>query len=98
MRGSTDAPVPGLWSLARRRHALHAALRISGVVGTVLNLVNNGPAWWDGQTVSWWKVAMNYVVPFCVASYSAARQEQRRLAGQATPEGPDLGLHEGDRL
>jgi hypothetical protein len=76
-------PVPSMWRLATRGPALKAALRIAAVVGTVLNAVNNGPLWWEGASVSAWKVALNFVVPLCVASYSAARQEQRRLAAAA---------------
>ncbi|WP_199232350.1 hypothetical protein [Rubrivivax albus] len=86
---------PGLWALMLRPPALKAALRIAAVVGTVLNAVNNGPPWWAGEPVSAWKVVMNYVVPLCVASYSAARQEQRRLAASMTPA---PGLHEDRSL
>ncbi len=51
------------------------ALRIALVVGTILNLVNQGGAILAGAGISWIHVAMNYVVPYCVASYSAARNE-----------------------
>ena len=49
------------------------ASRISLFVGTCLNLVNQGPGVWAGEPVSWWKVLLNYAVPFAVASYSSAR-------------------------
>ena len=57
---------------------LIAAGRVSLVVGTVLNLVNQGPLLWQHSGISWPKVLMNYIVPFCVAAYSAAANERRR--------------------
>lgn len=51
------------------------SLRIALVVGAILNLVNQGGAILAGAGISWIHVAMNYVVPYCVASYSAARNE-----------------------
>lgn len=51
------------------------ALRISVVVGTVLNLINQGEAILAGHAPSWLHVALNYLVPYLVASYSAAKNE-----------------------
>lgn len=51
------------------------SLRIALVVGTVLNLVNQGSAILAGTGISWMHVALNYLVPYCVASYSAAKNE-----------------------
>lgn len=51
------------------------SLRIALVVGSVLNLVNQGEAIMAGAAVAWVQVALNYLVPYCVASYSAAKQE-----------------------
>lgn len=49
------------------------ALRVSLVVGTCLNAINQGSAIWHGSGVEWGKVVLNYVVPYLVASYSAAK-------------------------
>lgn len=51
------------------------SLRIAFVVGTILNLVNQGSAILSGTGISWIHVALNYFVPYCVASYSAAKNE-----------------------
>ncbi len=51
------------------------SLRIALVVGSILNLVNQGDAILAGTGVSWIHVALNYLVPYCVASYSAAKNE-----------------------
>ncbi len=50
-------------------------------VGTVLKVVNNGARLMVQGTVSLWQLAMNFVVPFCVSSYSAARNEAQRSKG-----------------
>jgi hypothetical protein len=52
--------------------------RVSLLVGTILNVINHGEAIIAGEPLVWGKVALNYLVPFCVASYSAARHELRR--------------------
>ena len=57
------------------------ALKVSLVVGTVLNLINNGEQWWTHHTVNLWQALLNYVVPFCVSSCSAARNEARHPPG-----------------
>jgi len=57
------------------------ALRVSLVVGTVLNIINNGEQFWMHHTVSLWQAALNYIVPLCVSAYSAARNEAQRTRG-----------------
>jgi hypothetical protein len=65
----------GLLRLAGSRHVAANALRIALVVGTVLNLINQGEAVLSGDGISWFHLVLNYLVPYCVASYSAARNE-----------------------
>lgn len=64
---------PGILSLACSRKIAGNALRISLVVGTVLNLINQGTAILNWSGISWGHVLLNYLVPYCVASYSAAK-------------------------
>ncbi len=75
--------------VAGRRHAgvlrtmLHprivaGALKVSAVVGTALNLINLGEQVWTPHTINFWRVAMNFIVPFCVSAYSAARNQVSR--------------------
>ncbi|MDD5028729.1 MAG: nitrate/nitrite transporter NrtS [Rhodoferax sp.] len=49
--------------------------RIAVVVGTVLNLINQGDVILAGVGISWPHLVLNYLVPYCVASYSAAKNE-----------------------
>jgi hypothetical protein len=41
------------------------------VVGTILNLINQGDAVFDGGSINWIKVLMTYVVPYAVSTYGA---------------------------
>jgi hypothetical protein len=51
--------------------ALRRSLLVAVVVGTALNLINQGPEMLTGQWPIIWKLALTYVVPFLVASYGS---------------------------
>ena len=53
------------------------ALRVAIVVGTLLNGVNQGAALFGGEAIAWGSVVLNFIVPYCVATYAAARNEAR---------------------
>lgn len=63
---------------ARQRPIVLAAIKVALVVGTILNLINQGERLLDRLPPAWFHVALNYLVPYCVSSYSAARNELRR--------------------
>lgn len=65
----------GLLPMARSRKIAVNSLRIALVVGTILNLINQGTAIMAWTGISWGHVLLNYLVPYCVASYSAAKSE-----------------------
>jgi len=44
---------------------------VAMVVGTALNLINQGPEVLSGKWPVIWKLALTYVVPFLVASYGS---------------------------
>jgi hypothetical protein len=77
-----------VWQFMRTRENAWGALKVSSVVGTVLNLLNNAPTWWQGDSVSLWRVLLNYAVPYCVSSYSMARNQvgETDVRRQAPPE------------
>ncbi|OOE88579.1 nitrate/nitrite transporter NrtS [Salinivibrio sharmensis] len=54
------------------------ALKIALVVGTVLNVINQGEAIWGEANLRMDHALLNYLVPYCVASYSAAKHELDR--------------------
>ena len=55
------------------RDIAFSSLRISLVVGTVLNLINQGGYWLHGEGLHVGHFILNYTVPLCVSAYSAIR-------------------------
>jgi hypothetical protein len=72
------ALISAILQTACRRSIVRAAINVAIVVGTILNLINQGGRLLEGLPLSWFHVGLNYLVPFCVSSYSAARNEIRR--------------------
>lgn len=62
---------------ASRRQIMLSALKVALVVGSLLNLVNQGGNLISGGPINLTQMLLNFVVPFCVSSYSAARNEMR---------------------
>jgi hypothetical protein len=62
---------------AANRRVLLFALKVCAVVGVVLNLINQGPLLLAGGQFSWVHGVLNFVVPFCVSSFSGGRNECR---------------------
>jgi len=48
----------------------HSVL-VAVIVGSILNLINQGDVMLIGGGVSYLKLALTYVVPFCVSTYGA---------------------------
>jgi hypothetical protein len=62
---------PTIISLATRPKVVRSSIFVAIVVGTVLNLINQGDAALNGQPVVLWKIALTYLVPFCVSTFGA---------------------------
>ena len=65
------------------RRSFFAAL----VVGTMLNLINQGDALFGGVPVNWFKIILTYCVPYAVSTYGAV-SVQIRQAVSAGAVGP----------
>lgn len=63
---------------ACRPDIARAALKVSLFVGVLLNLVNQGATVLDGGAVDWSRGFLNFLVPYCVSSYSAALNATRK--------------------
>lgn len=50
---------------------LKRSILVAVVVGTLLNIINQGPEMLAGHTAILWKLILTYSVPFAVASYGA---------------------------
>ncbi len=54
-----------------------------GVVGTILSLINQGDTLWAGEAPNLVKVGLNYLVPYCVATYGAVTAKRVALRRQS---------------
>ena len=72
----------GFLALALRREVLLTACKVALLVGTILALINHGPAITQGELDSGriLQIALTYLVPYCVSTYSAVRALQRQLS------------------
>jgi hypothetical protein len=60
-----------LWDYAVTGGVPRRSLAAAAIVGTVLNLINQGDALFAGKSVSWTKLVLTYFVPYCVTTYGA---------------------------
>ena len=57
------------------RRSLYVAL----IVGTVLNLINQGDALLGMASVNWWKLVLTYCVPYVVCTYGAVSYQMNKV-------------------
>ena len=62
------------------RRSLYVAL----IVGTVLNLINQGDAMVGGGAVDWLKIVLTYCVPYAVCTYGAVTAQLAQRKGEAS--------------
>ena len=60
-----------LWECAVTPGVPRLSFAAAVVVGTILNLINQGDALFGGRTLDWTKLVLTYIVPYCVATYGA---------------------------
>jgi hypothetical protein len=60
------------------------------IVGTVLNLINQGDAVFTGAPVDLTKVLLTYLVPYCVSTYGAVSYRLHAARPIASEPGPAL--------
>ena len=87
--GGAVAKVTLCWRCACRNSALlWRSLRVALVVGTLLNLANQGPILFGEEAPSahlLWKVPFTFAVPFFVATYGALANAREPLATGVDP-------------
>jgi hypothetical protein len=82
--------IPRAWCYATTGGVPGRSLVVAAVIGTVLNLINQGDALLEGTSVSWLKVALTYVVPYCVSTYGAV--SYRMAMAEKADGDPPVGL------
>jgi hypothetical protein len=72
-------------TLVGDRPTVVGGLKVAGVVGTILNAINQGEHLLALRLddVVWWKIGLTYLVPFCVSVFSAARIRMLFVPGLA---------------
>lgn len=56
------------------------SLGIAILVGTILNVINQGDALLAGVALSWAKIVLTYLVPYCVSTYGAVSYQMHVIA------------------
>lgn len=64
------------WLSRAFRHAISSGVPrrsalVALVVGTILNLINQGDAILGSLDIAWAKIVLTYMVPYCVSTYGA---------------------------
>ena len=67
----TDKQPESWWFLATRRSVVVRALKVCGVVGTLLVIINQGDTFLAGNPIDFGKLILTYFVPYGVSTYSA---------------------------
>lgn len=64
------------------------SLTVALIVGAILNLINQGDALLGNSDISLVKMALTFVVPYCVATYGAVsyRLKAARVADRAAED------------
>tara|TARA_R110002074_G_scaffold1719_2_gene10039 strand:- start:4010 stop:4243 length:234 start_codon:yes stop_codon:yes gene_type:complete len=60
-----------IWTNATTGGVPKRALIVAIVVGTILNLINQGDALFAGASLNWGKLILTYVVPYLVSTHGA---------------------------
>jgi hypothetical protein len=69
-----------IWRCALADGVPRRSFGVAIVVGTILNAINQGDAILAGGALSWAKIALTYVVPYCVSTYGAVSVQLRAVA------------------
>ncbi len=94
MLPSSSQPPPTIWHLCISNDVPKRSFWIAIVVGTILNLINQGDYLMLGDPVNIFKIALTYAVPYCVATYSAVTAHLSYERTSSSLESVQPGLHQ----
>jgi hypothetical protein len=72
------------FAVATEKSTVFMSAKVALLVGSILALINYGDRiflHYDMHTLDWIKLAVTYCVPYCVATYGAARYAIRHTNG-----------------
>ena len=64
-----------IWLMCLAGGVPRRSLTVMVIVGSVLNLINQGDALVRGAPLDWFKLLLTYIVPYCVATYGAVSMQ-----------------------
>ncbi|MFZ3032416.1 MAG: nitrate/nitrite transporter NrtS [Parvibaculum sp.] len=67
-----------IWTSATTGGVPMRALIVSIVVGTILNLINQGDALFTGAPLNWGKLILTFIVPYLVSTHGAVSVRESR--------------------
>jgi hypothetical protein len=79
MRGSR------IWRYATAAGVPRRSAVVALIIGTVLNLINQGDALVMGAALNWFKILLTYAVPYGVATYGAVSVRLAADKARAAP-------------
>ena len=71
MSSSRPTDLAGIIRLCFSGGIPRRSLMVALVVGTILNLINQGDALLGDVSVNWIQLTLTYMVPYCVSTYGA---------------------------
>lgn len=78
------------WCSRLSRDLVWRAVKISFVVGSILNLINQGEVLWGAAELSIPHVLLNYLVPFAVSLFSAMQARAQSQPMSTAVRIPDV--------
>ena len=86
--GETESPAsdterPGIIKLAFSGGTFRRSLQTGLVVGTILSAINQGDVIVAGEAPNFIKIALNYLVPYCVATFGALTAKLHAQRGES---------------
>ena len=77
---------PSLAAIVFERGIVRRSIIIAAIVGTILNIINQGDALVTGGGLVAWKIVLTYCVPYLVSTYGAvtARLDMMKRSVGAT--------------
>lgn len=74
-----------IFKLASDKIFLLNSIKVSVIVGVILNLINQGNAVFDFNKISVSKIFLTFLVPFLVSVYSSVSTKLKFYAGEIAP-------------
>jgi hypothetical protein len=65
------------WQFALTDGVPVRSLWVALVVGTILNIINQGDSLLGAASINWVKIILTYIVPYCVCTYGAVSFQMR---------------------